>query len=116
MKIKEKLNLRITRFISERFRPYCIRRGWIYVDTPVKLGENAKIFGKIKIRGGKNVTIGNDVRINEGVYIDATHGFIELQNYVTLSPFVKLIAGGYDLSSLVEGGGNGKNILKGSIL
>ena len=66
-------------------------------------GNNLKLFGTPEIMSPKNLIIGDDCRLNSGVYINARSG-VTLGNDVTLSPGAKIISTGYDVVRWMETG------------
>ena len=50
-----------------------------------KVGKNVKIAKNCVIIGPENISIGDDVRIDGGVYIIAIEGFLDLGNYIHIS-------------------------------
>ncbi|MBL6730000.1 MAG: acyltransferase [Bacteroidia bacterium] len=68
-------------------------------------GLNLKVFGtKLPtILNEDNVYLGNNVRLNEGVYLfPYGDSKIRIEDNVTLSPFVRIFTGGYDLQVLLN--------------
>ncbi|RJP75607.1 MAG: acyltransferase [Desulfobacteraceae bacterium] len=63
-----------------------------------KCGKNLKVFGKVKINGGEHIEIGDNCRLNEGVYLLGA-GKIIIKDFVTLSPYSKIITASYDTSA-----------------
>ena len=52
----------------------------------------------------RNIYIGNGIRLNEGVYLYPWGGSkIIISDNVTLSPFVRIFTGGYDLHTILNG-------------
>lgn len=78
-----------------------------------KCGNNIKFYGAglPVIKGVQNITIGDNVFINEYAYLFArADAEIKLSNNVTISSFAKLITGGYDLHLFFEGAKTEKDI------
>lgn len=67
---------------------------WSFVCASV--GSGLRVAGKILVDPPDKLFIGNDVVINEGVYIN-TRDRITLGNGVHLSPYVRINAGSLDL-------------------
>ncbi len=60
-----------------------------YVKASVKsCGENLRIFGRIKLSGNHNITIGNRCAFNESVMLIAPRSEIIMGDDVVLSPYV----------------------------
>ena len=60
------------------------------------VGKNVKAFGKFKILGNpKNLTIGDNVKINEGVFINCRDKVV-LEDFVTLSGYAKIYSAQLD--------------------
>ena len=66
-------------------------------------GENLKLFGVPEISGHNKLKIGNDCRLNSGVYINARSG-VTIGNDVTLSRGVQIISTGYDIEHWMNTG------------
>lgn len=66
-------------------------------------GNNYEIWGDYELLNPQNLTIGSNVSINNGVYINAMSP-ITIGNNVTLSTGAKLIAAGLDLDCWKSGG------------
>ncbi len=67
-------------------------------------GKNLQIFGSIpEISYQNKLTIGNDCRINSGVFINAQSG-VTIGDDVTLSHGVKIISTGYDIEHWMNTG------------
>jgi galactoside O-acetyltransferase len=60
-------------------------------------GEQFFVGGKIRVKGAEHITIGDDVQIAEGVYINA-RAVITIGDHVRLSAFVRINTRGLDLS------------------
>ncbi len=71
--------------------------------TLYSCGDNLKLFGTPEIMGTKNLIIGNDCRLNSGVYINARSG-VTIGDDVTLSCGAKIISTGYDVEHWMETG------------
>lgn len=60
-----------------------------YVRASVRsCGENLRIFGRIKMSGNQNITIGNRCAFNESVMLIAPRSPIVIGDDVVLSPYV----------------------------
>jgi len=71
-----------------------------------KCGYNIKFYGNNipVIKGAENITVGNNVFINEYAYLYArSDAEIIISNNVTISSFAKLITGGYDINLFFKG-------------
>ena len=60
----------------------------------VKLGRNVFISDKASIYNAKNISIGNNVRIDDFCVISAGEGGVELGNYIHIAVFSSLIGAG----------------------
>ena len=69
-----------------------------------KCGKNLLIYGKPRIIYGKNITIGNNVNINDGVMLNATCSNIEIGSNVTISTDAKILAASYDKERFIMTG------------
>ena len=71
-----------------------------------QVGKNLQIYGKapLSIWGGGNIYVGNNVRLNEFIYINArSKSKIIIGNDVTISPFAKILTATYDINLLLAG-------------
>ena len=64
-------------------------------------GSNLQILGDAEIISIERLSIGNDCKINSGVYINARSG-VSLGDDVTLSHGVKIISTGYDIEHWIN--------------
>lgn len=69
-----------------------------------KCGSNLDVFGKPTLISPENIEVGDGLKINEGVYISASRSKVIIGNDVTLSPFSKIIGGGYELERFFNSG------------
>jgi maltose O-acetyltransferase len=67
-----------------------------------KCGHHVQILGKIILHSPENISLGNNCRLNEGVYI-LGRAEVVIEDNVTISPFAKILTGFYDTSNWVEG-------------
>lgn len=74
-----------------------------FKSTLSSCGDNLKLFGTPEIIGNKNLIIGDDCRLNSGVYINARSG-VTLGDDVTISHGAKIISTGYDIEHWVNTG------------
>jgi len=58
------------------------------------LGENVRISDKASIYGAKDISIGNNVRIDDFVVLSAGGGGIEIGSYIHIAVFSSLIGAG----------------------
>ncbi len=68
-----------------------------------RCGDNLQVFGKLEMFSGKNITIGNNCKINAGVLLNGRSG-ITIGNNVTLSHGAKVISTGYDIERFMATG------------
>ena len=68
-----------------------------------KCGKNLKVFGTVEILHPDKVTIGDDCRLNNQVYINARSSVV-IGNDVTISYGAKLISTGYDIHCWMKTG------------
>ncbi len=66
-------------------------------------GKNLKVFGEEEIFSGKNISIGNNCKINSAIFLNGRSG-ITIGDNVTLSHGVKIISTGYDVEHWMETG------------
>lgn len=66
-------------------------------------GENLLFFGIPEISGAKNLSVGDNCKINSCVYINARSG-VTVGNDVTLSHGAKIISTGYDIEHWMQTG------------
>jgi acetyltransferase-like isoleucine patch superfamily enzyme len=59
-----------------------------------KLGSNVLISSKASIYGASNISIGNNVRIDDFCLLSAVAGFIELGNHIHIAAYSSLFGGG----------------------
>lgn len=71
--------------------------------TLYSCGNNLKLFGTPELMGAEKLIIGNDCRLNSGVYINARSG-VTIGDDVTLSCGAKIISTGYDIAHWVNTG------------
>lgn len=64
-------------------------------------GENLQLFGNPEITFPQKLKIGNNCKINSGVYINA-RGIVDIGDDVTLSHGAKIISTGYDIEHWVK--------------
>jgi acetyltransferase-like isoleucine patch superfamily enzyme len=68
------------------------------------LGNNVKISSKASIYGASNISIGNNVRIDDFTILSAASGSITLHNHIHIAAFCNLIGSGeiemHDFSGL----------------
>ena len=57
-------------------------------------GKNVKISKQVSFYSPQNITIGDNVRIDDFCILSATNGFIILQNHIHIAGFCNLIGGG----------------------
>lgn len=76
---------------------------WKLMSLVKSHGENFEIWGDYDLLNPQNVSIGSNVSINNGVYINAMSP-ITIGDNVTLSTGAKLIAAGIDLDCWKKGG------------
>lgn len=62
-----------------------------------KIGKNTKIWGRVILVNPENISIGRNVTINEGVFLNGTTE-LEIGDYVRLSSFCQLHTGGLNIS------------------
>lgn len=74
-----------------------------FKSTLSSCGNNLHLFGTPEITGTDKLIIGDDCRLNSGVYINARSG-VTIGNDVTLSCGAKIISTGYDIERWVETG------------
>lgn len=67
------------------------------------VGDNLVVFGEITLFSPEKITVGNDCKINAGVYINARSG-VSIGDNVTLSYGCKLISTGYDVDIFMKTG------------
>lgn len=63
-------------------------------------GENLSLYGKVDVVHNSRIVIGNDVCLNEKVYLNGESGII-IGNNVTLSYGVKVISTGYIIEDFI---------------
>ncbi len=68
-----------------------------------KCGVNLKVFGEVSVAFPKNISIGNNCKINPDVFLNGRSG-ITIGDNVTLSHGAKLISTGYDVEHWMETG------------
>lgn len=74
---------------------------WHYRRRFLYCGKRLIVYGRPRIVYGKNIRIGNDVNINDGVLLNATGSSIEIGNNVTISADAKVLAATYDKEAFV---------------
>lgn len=72
-----------------------------FKNTVASCGKNLTLFGAPEIFSTDKLSIGDDCKINSGVYINARSG-IEIGNDVTLSHGAKIISTGYDIEHWIN--------------
>lgn len=72
-----------------------------FKNTVASCGKNLTLFGTPEIFGTDKLSIGDDCKINSGVYINARSG-VEIGNDVTLSHGAKIISTGYDIEHWIN--------------
>jgi len=90
---------------------YKIYKTYYYLQTKIrnfiwrllfrKFGKGSNIFGRIIVYCPENVEIGDFSTINEGVLLNARSP-IKIGNYVHISPYCILNAGGLDYKKIME--------------
>jgi len=63
-------------------------------------GRNSRVYGKIHVINPENIIIGNNVTLNEGVFLNARSNII-IGNNVRISPYVIINTGSLDVSGRV---------------
>ena len=86
----------ITRELASVFRYV---KFWFFIK---KIGKGVKLWGRITMVGPENISIGDNVTINEGAFLNGTAELI-IGDYVRLSSFCQLHTGGLDLSENYKG-------------
>ncbi len=66
-------------------------------------GKNLTVIGKPCITGGEKLSVGDNFRINDQVYINARSG-VTIGNDVTLSHGAKILSTGYDAERFLATG------------
>lgn len=66
-------------------------------------GENLNVYGKVTIMSGDQLTVGDNCKLNDQVYINARSG-VHIGNDVTISYGAKIISTGYDLDQWIATG------------
>ncbi|MBE6820933.1 MAG: acyltransferase [Ruminococcaceae bacterium] len=66
-------------------------------------GDNLMLFGTPEITGIEFLSMGNDCKINSGVYINARSS-VTIGDDVTLSHGAKIISTGYDIENWINNG------------
>ena len=74
-----------------------------FKSTLSSCGNNLMLFGTQEIFSADRLSVGNDCRLNSGVYINARSG-VTIGNDVTLSCGAKIISTGYDIEHWVNTG------------
>lgn len=64
-------------------------------------GDELKFFGPCNIKNPQNVSVGNNVTINDGVYINGVGG-VEIGDNVSISASAIIVSTGLDPSSMVS--------------
>lgn len=68
-----------------------------------RCGNNLTVFGEVEMVCPNKVSIGNNCRLNNHVYINARSS-VELGNDVTISYGAKILSTGYDLEHWIDTG------------
>lgn len=100
------MKLRLFKFIANCFDRYYTnkyrRQGrWYarYLRYSLKsCGSNLIIAGKPRVFCPQNISVGNNVRINDGVQLSPQEGHIYIGDYVTFSRGAQVVAGSLDTS------------------
>ncbi|GJM61496.1 acyltransferase [Persicobacter diffluens] len=99
MKLVIKVITRLKRYFARKLRTYIVRR------QVKKVGENFVCDEDVKIYGGENIEIGDNVVLNKGVLLQSCEGAqIIIENDVTISYDAKIITG-----NLAKGGSLGRS-------
>ena len=96
MKIINHINSKMTKLKFESFAR-CVNK------TVGSCGENLFVTGKIELIFPKNISIGNNCKINPLVFMNGRSG-ITIGDNVTLSYGAKLISTGYDIDHWMKTG------------
>lgn len=75
----------------------------VFKNSIASCGDDLHLFGTPEVSYHKKLIIGNNCRINSGVYLNARSG-IEIGDDVTLSNGVKILSTGYDLEQWMLSG------------
>lgn len=92
----------ITEFIEAIHEIPYFKKLWLYKRRGLSIGSNCVFHRTVSICFPENVTLGDNVRVNEGVYIGAGYGKVVIGNDVTLSPYVKIVNAGYDVDLFMQ--------------
>ncbi len=95
---------RIINRLKQKYKMFCFNQYNKSIASCFKnCGDGLKVFGRLCIYSGNKITIGENCKINEGVYLNGRSG-ITIGDDVTLSPFCKIISTGYDIEQWVNNG------------
>ncbi len=74
----------------------------IFMNKFFSCGSNLRVFGKVTVKDPNTITIGKDVKLNDGCkLLGRTGSTITIGDRVTLSSNVTILSSGYDINEWI---------------
>lgn len=99
----EKIKKYIQQYKSKKADRYWNSLAETFEKKISSCGTNLKVLDDVEVFSGEKIYIGNNCKINPGVFLNGMSG-ITIGDNVTLSHGVKLISTGYDVERWMETG------------